>query len=82
MLTVRLPEELEHEIDRLATEEKTTKTQIIRRALERYLETQRNRRSAYELGESLFGKYGSGESDRSTTYKQRIREKISAKHSR
>ena len=69
MLTVRLPDELEREIHRLATEEQTTKTQIIRRALEHYLESQRNQRSAYELGESLFGKYGSGESIRSVTYR-------------
>lgn len=82
MLTVRLPEEIEQEVSRLAHEEQTTKTQIVRHALERYLESQRNQRSAYELGESLFGKHGSGESDRSATYKQRIREKIGAKRTR
>jgi predicted nucleic acid-binding protein len=39
VLTVRLPEGLERELDRLAREERTTKTQIVRRALERRLIT-------------------------------------------
>jgi len=80
VLTVRLPDHLERELERLAAEERTTKTQIVRRALERYLEAQRDQRSSFELGEALFGRYGSGESTRSTTYKHRVREKLRAKH--
>ncbi len=73
MLTVRLPDHLERELDRLAAEERTTKAQIVRRALERYVEAQRDQRSSFELGEALFGRYGSGERTLSTTYKGRIR---------
>jgi len=80
MLTVRLPDHLERELERLAAEERTTKTQIVRRALERYLEAQRGERSSFELGAALFGRYGSGESTRSTTYKRHVREKLRAKH--
>lgn len=80
MLTVRLPDHLERELERLAAEERTTKTQIVRRALERYLEAQRDQRSSFELGEALFGRYGSGESTRSTTYEHRVREELRAKH--
>jgi predicted transcriptional regulator len=80
VLTVRLPDHLERELERLAAEERTTKTQIVRRALERYLEAQRDQRSSFELGKALFGRYGSGESTRSTTYKRRVREKLRAKH--
>lgn len=80
MLTVRLPDHLERELERLAAEERTTKTQIVRRALERYVAAQRDERSSFELGEGFFGRYGSGESTRSATYKGRVREKLRAKH--
>jgi predicted transcriptional regulator len=80
VLTVRLPEHLEQELDRLAAEERTTKTQIVRRALERYLDAHREQRSSFDLGDALFGRYGSGEGTLSTTYKRRVREKLRAKH--
>lgn len=80
MLTVRLSDHLERELDRLAAEERTTKTQIVRRALERYVAAHRERRSSFELGEALFGRYGSGERTLSSTYKGRVREKLRAKH--
>ncbi|MFO7590048.1 MAG: ribbon-helix-helix protein, CopG family [Acidimicrobiia bacterium] len=80
MLTVRLPDHLERELVRLAAEEGTTKTQIVRRALERYMAARREQRSSFELGEELFGRYGSGERTLSTSYKERVREKLRAKH--
>lgn len=80
MLTVRLPDHLERELVRLAAEEGTTKTQIVRRALERYMAAHREQRSSFELGEELFGRYGSGERTLSTSYKERVREKLRAKH--
>ena len=79
MLTVRLSDHLERELDRLAAEERTTKTQIVRRALERFVAAHRERRSSLELGEALFGRHGSGERTLSTTYKGRVRERLSAK---
>lgn len=80
MVTVRLPDHLERELVRLAAEEGTTKTQIVRRALERYMAARREQRSSFELGEELFGRYGSGERTLSTSYKERVREKLRAKH--
>ena len=80
MLTVRLPDRLERELERLAAEERTTKTQIVRRALERYVEAHRDQQSSFELGEALFGRHGSGESTRSTSYKRLVREKLRAQH--
>jgi len=79
VLTVRLPDHLERALARLAAEEQTTKTQIVRRALERYLKSQRDQRSSFELGEAFFGRCGSGESTRSTTYERRLREKLRSK---
>jgi predicted transcriptional regulator len=80
VLTVRLPDHLERELDRLAASERTTKAQIVRDALERYVAAHREQRSSFELGEALFGRYGSGEQTLSTTYKERLREKLRAKH--
>ena len=39
-----------------------------------------NQKSAYELGSELFGKYSSGRDDLSTTYKQKLKDKINAKN--
>jgi len=80
VLTVRLPEDLERELDRLAHEERTTKTQIVRRALERCVEAHPDQRSSFELGEARFGRYGSGDGTLATTCKRRVRGKIRAKH--
>ncbi|MDF1522516.1 MAG: ribbon-helix-helix protein, CopG family [Trueperaceae bacterium] len=80
MLTVRLAEGLERELDRLAAEERTTKTQIVRRALERYVSVHREQPSAFELGEARFGRFGSGDGTLASTYKRRLREMLRAKH--
>ena len=80
MLTVRLPEDLEQEVNRIASAEQRTKTQIIHEALTQYVETHRNQRSAYELGKDLFGNYGSGDSGPSADYKSTLKEKLRAKH--
>lgn len=82
MLTVRLPEHLERDLERLAAEERTTKTRIVRRALEHYIAAHHERRTSYEMGEALFGRYGSGDGTLSTTYKGRLQEKLRAKHRR
>ena len=82
MLNVRLPNELECEVDRLAAEERTTKTRIVRDALEQYLELRRSELASYQRGESLFGRYSSGAADGSTTYKQRVKAKLREKHTR
>ena len=82
MLTVRLPQALEDRLNQAAAAERRTKTQVIRAALENYLEAQRSKRSAFELGEDLFGRYGSGDGSLSTTYKRVLRERIRAKRAR
>jgi predicted DNA-binding protein len=80
MLSVRLPEELEQEVNRIASAEQRTKTQIIREALTQYVESHRNQRSPYELGTDLFGNHGSGDAEHSSDYKGKLKEKLRAKH--
>lgn len=44
------------------------------------LKKESKQKSSYELGSELFGKYSSGKDDLSTTYKQKIKDKINAKN--
>ena len=81
MLTVRLPDDLEAEVDRLAATEHRTKSEIIKDALRNYVASHAQRHSSYELGEDLFGIGESGVSDRSATYKQRLKRRLGEKHS-
>jgi hypothetical protein len=79
MLTVRLPEDMEEKISQIAASEKRTKTQIVREALERYLEARQSRKSSYDLGAELFGKQGSGRGNLSSDYRRLVKEKIRAR---
>lgn len=81
MLTVRLPDDLEAEVDRLAATEHRTKSEIIKDALRNYVASHAQQHSSYELGEDLFGIGESGVSDRSATYKQRLKRRLGEKHS-
>ena len=81
MLTVRLPDDLEAEIDRIASTESRTKSDVVKDALKQYVEEHQENRSSYEVGQDLFGKASSCESNRSQTYKKRITEKLLEKHS-
>jgi predicted DNA-binding protein len=78
--TARLPMDTRYRLDALARAKNKTKSQIIIEALEFYYNQEENEIDSYTLGLPYFGKYSSGESDLSTTYKERLREKIRAKY--
>lgn len=83
MISVRLEHDLENKLSLVSRQHHTSKSQIIKEALSLYFETlaqESQTKSSYELGEALFGKYGSQETTLSTTYKQKIKEKIYAKN--
>ena len=80
MVTIRLPEEMEAQLQTLTLIENITKTEIIKNALTEYLDKHLQEKTAYELGKDLFGRFGSGDSDRSVTYKQRIKKILNEKH--
>lgn len=80
MLTVRLTPEIESEIDRLASVEKKTKSEIVKEALKEYIHVHQNAGSAFELGKDLFGIAESGDSDRSSSYRHHVKERLRAKH--
>ena len=84
MLTVRLDSATENQLNFLAQEQHLTKSSIVKEALVYYfdmLKSKSSQKTPYELGSELFGKYESGRDDLSTTYKQKLKEKIDAKNS-
>ena len=76
MTTIRLPQEIEKNIENIAKNEHKTKSDIIKIALREYLKQYKNQLSPYELGKDLFGKYNSGFKDNSKNYKQKIKDTI------
>ncbi|MCL2442899.1 MAG: CopG family transcriptional regulator [Treponema sp.] len=77
--TARLPIDIRNKLLVLSKHKNKTMSEIIIESLEMYYEKEENEIDSYTLGLPYFGKYGSGESDLSTTYKQRIKEKIRAR---
>jgi hypothetical protein len=81
MTAVRLPVELEQKLEFHAKGKHTTKSEIIKEALESYFGMAENDSDAYEIGCVYFGLYGSGDGNLSTEYKLKLKEKIHAKRS-
>ncbi len=78
MLTVRLPKEIEKELEDLALQRKVTKTEIVKEALTEYIK--KNSSSPYEAGKDLFGCDDTGIANGSTSYKENYRRHIHEKH--
>jgi len=80
--TARLPLSTRNKLLALSRVKNKTKSDIIIESLEMYYTKEEGDIDSFTLGEPVFGRYGSGESDRAVTYKQRIKQKLSAKMSR
>ena len=84
MISVRLDKSLEKQLEQTAKEKEVSKSQVIKESLTHYfnmLKQEQKQKTPYELGAELFGKYSSGKKDLSTSYKQKLKEKIRAKNS-
>jgi predicted transcriptional regulator len=77
--TVRLPIETRNKLLTIAKAKNRTKSEIIIESLEMYYKREENEIDSYTLGLSYFGKYNLGPGDLSTTYKQRIKERLHAR---
>ncbi|MDR0487771.1 MAG: ribbon-helix-helix domain-containing protein [Treponema sp.] len=75
--TARLPVDTRKKLLTLSKIKGKTKSDIIKESVEMFYEREESEIDSFTLGESCFGKYGSGESDRATTYKERIKGKLS-----
>lgn len=82
MTSVRLTELQEKQLDELAREKNMSRSAIIKEALTEYIARQEQQLEPYAVGETLFGAYGSGQTDRSETYKTRLKSKIKSKHTK
>ena len=81
MISVRLSKDDEKKLYEISENEDMTKSDIVKDALERYFTEYDKKASPYNVGRDLFGKYGSGQKDSSTKYKQNVRQKINEKMS-
>ena len=79
MTTARLPKDTRSKLVVLSKVKGKTKSDIIKESLDMYYEREESELDSFTLGEGVFGKYGSDEDDLSTTYKERIKEKLRAK---
>ena len=81
MTSIRLPNEIENNLDDIAKNEHKTKSEIIKLALRKFINDYYNKSTPFELGKDVFGKYGSIENDNSEKYKDKIKDRISDKFS-
>jgi len=79
--TARLPPDTRNKLLVLSRIKGKTKSDIIKDSLDFYYQQEENEIDSFTLGEPGFGKYGSGESDRAVTYKERVKKKLSERMS-
>ncbi|MCL2068048.1 MAG: ribbon-helix-helix domain-containing protein [Treponema sp.] len=77
--TARLPADIRNKLLVLSRIKGKTKSDIIKESVEMYYANEENEIDSFVLGEPYFGRYGSGDRDRSTSYKKRIKENLRAK---
>lgn len=77
MITLRLDQQLEQEIQNAASMLGVTKSEFIRKSITAYLAAQ-NAPTPWDIGESLFGRHASGKDNLSTDRKALIKAKIQA----
>jgi predicted DNA-binding protein len=75
---MRLPPDTRNKLLILSRIKKKAKSDIIKESLEMYYEHEEGELDSFTVGEPYFGRYGSGENDRATSYKERIKKKLSA----
>ena len=78
MITLRLDHTLEQHIQNTAKMLGITKSDLIRKSIAEYL-AKLNTPTSWELGESVFGHYASGQDNLSTDRKSLVKAKIQAK---
>lgn len=79
-ITIRLDPDTENELRQRLGEEGVSLSEFVREAIRAKLARAEAMSDPYALGAHLFGRYASGESDRSGRRKQIIRERLHEKH--
>jgi len=79
MMTIRLNQPEELRLARACEILKISKSELIRRGINKIIDEELSKPTPWEAGKDLFGKYDSGNKDLATNRKQIIREKLSRK---
>lgn len=80
MVSLRLNQDEERRLEQLCQQQHKSKSEVLKSALQHYYESLEASRNPYELGKDLFDQAGSEETDLSTTYKQRLKDRLRDKH--
>lgn len=80
--SVRLDDRLIADVERQLARTGKTFSEYTREALAEKIARDAERKTPYELGKHLFGKFSSGRSDLSTRSKEIFNEKMRAKHAK
>ncbi|BCL60069.1 transcriptional regulator [Desulfomarina profundi] len=78
MITIRLDQKLEQQIENTAKNLGLSKSELIRKSINEYL-SKLKQPNAWDIGEDLFGKYSSGLGNLSSDRKELIKNTIKAK---
>lgn len=78
MITLRLDQKLEQQVNSTAKNLGLTKSELIRKSINEYL-GKLKQPNAWEIGENLFGKYSSGLGNLSSDRKELVKSKVRAK---
>jgi RHH-type transcriptional regulator, rel operon repressor / antitoxin RelB len=81
-ISLRINSRLDHELGKIASEEGTSKSDLIRLLISDFVKTKSRRSTPWELGKKVFGRYGSGKGNLSQDRKAILKEKLRAKKSR
>lgn len=81
MLNVRINKEIEKKLESYSQRMNLSKSAVVKEALMAYLSQSDHDHTPFELGEDLFGADASGNTDSSTTYKSKLKDKLREKHS-
>ena len=81
-ISIRLGDQLEHRLNVVTKRLRVNKSEVVKRSVEAYLDQIEPRKSAYQLGEDLFGADASMIRDVSANYKALLKTKLRAKHRR
>jgi hypothetical protein len=79
-ISIRLDPETEHVLRRQLEAAGVPLSAFVREAIREKLERDAAQPTPYEIGEPLFGRWASGDDDRSLRRKALIRERLRAKH--
>ncbi|TGM46522.1 CopG family transcriptional regulator [Leptospira biflexa] len=80
MISLRLPPDLERELDSLAKSEGKSRTEIVKQSILEYLQNRLHRKTPFELGSDLFGKHNSGMIDLAKNRKKYLQDNLRKKN--